>query len=614
MTVPQTVWSLDVGKSSLKAVKVHRERNSLEILAVDKINYRCDSNGVDSAHQSKDAIRTFAQRNVINCPVIASHPGHSAFSRFIQLPPVDSKKLVEMIGYEAQQQIPFPIAEVIWDYHVCKNGDAGSEKDVGIFAVRGEVIADFLQDYESNGIPIEMISVGYLGLLNYALYDVRPPKPSVIIDIGSDHTDLLIVDGKRFWVRNLAIAGNDITQALVEKFKLSFEEAEKLKINATKSEQAVKIFGVVQPTLKDLVNEIHRSVGFYKSQAGDVKFEDVYIFGNAARLIGLQKFLQEHLRFQVHVEKGFHRIRVNRDSNVALLQQDFLSFAPAVGHAINALGEGECHVNLLPRERKEAIEFRGKQRIVIASVAATYLVLLGLWFYYDGQYHAAHEAADKARILGPIEEAAKAIAEINAAPAGLDGGERLCAAVRDRRQVVEGLGMLAETWNQLANEETKSNRFENSGWEAKISELDFDQEALNAQKVWLTLADFKPVLLDDKGREIDKPSSKKEEPPPIPAYAFTVRGMTYQQATDVENLNNVEKKIKGTLDEKIKAYFGAAASASEPAVKIKPVSPDPTFIYSRLSGSDAKGRGDEPQGNFFEFELKWYQPAGAVTP
>ena len=143
MAAFQTVWSIDVGKSSLKAVKLHRERNSIEILAVEKLDYPVDETGVNSIQHSKEALRTFAQRNDIRDPVIVSHPGHSAFSRFIQLPPVDAKKLDEMIGYEAQQQIPFPIDEVIWDYHICQDETMGAEKEVGIFAVRKEVISDF---------------------------------------------------------------------------------------------------------------------------------------------------------------------------------------------------------------------------------------------------------------------------------------------------------------------------------------------------------------------------------------------------------------------------------------------------------------------------------------
>ena len=398
MAAFQTVWSVDVGKSSLKAVKMHRERNSIEIQAVDKVDYPVEAGGIESLQAPKDALRTFAGRNEMNCPVIVSHPGHSAFSRFIQLPPVDAKKLEEMIGYEAQQQIPFPIDEVIWDYHVCESEEGSVEKEVGIFAVRKEVISDFILDFEQNGISPDHISVGYIGLLNYILFDLRPTKPAVVIDIGSDHTDLLIVDGGRFWVRNLGIAGNDVTQTIQEKFKLQFDEAEKIKRSATTNkEQAAKVYQVVQPILKEFVNEIHRSVGFYKSQAGDVKFEDVFLFGNGAKLIGVQRFLQEHLRFKVHVEKGFHRLRVNREANVALLQQDFPAFATVVGQGIQGLSDGVIDVNLLPQERQEEINFKSKQKIVIAAAASLYIVIAFLYWNLGGKISDAEEASVRPR-------------------------------------------------------------------------------------------------------------------------------------------------------------------------------------------------------------------------
>ena len=96
MAAFQTVWSIDVGKSSLKAVRLHRERNSIEVLAVDKLDYPIDTNGINSLQGAKEALRTFAARNDIRDAVIVAHPSHSAFSRFIQLPPVDARKLHEM--------------------------------------------------------------------------------------------------------------------------------------------------------------------------------------------------------------------------------------------------------------------------------------------------------------------------------------------------------------------------------------------------------------------------------------------------------------------------------------------------------------------------------------
>jgi len=212
-----TVWSIDVGKSSLKAIKIHREQSSLEIIAVDKIDFEATDSGIDSIGQAKNAMRTFAARNTIDCPVAVVHPSRSAFSRFINLPPVDSKELDKMIEYEAQQQIPFPIDEVIWDYHISEDEGVSAQKEIGIFAVRQEAISDFMLDYQD--FPLELISVGYIGLLNYVTFDLRPNRPVVVLDMGSDHTDLLIVDGQKFWFRSLPSAGKDFTQALQEKIQ-----------------------------------------------------------------------------------------------------------------------------------------------------------------------------------------------------------------------------------------------------------------------------------------------------------------------------------------------------------------------------------------------------------
>ena len=141
MATFHTVWSIDLGKASLKAVKLRREGNNIEILAVDKIDYPIGTNGVDTAAQSKEALNAFKIRNDVREPVVVAHPGQGTFSRFIKVPAFEAKKLKEMVGYEASQQIPFPLDEVIWDYHLV-NRDylAGEEREVGIFAVRKEAI------------------------------------------------------------------------------------------------------------------------------------------------------------------------------------------------------------------------------------------------------------------------------------------------------------------------------------------------------------------------------------------------------------------------------------------------------------------------------------------
>src|SRR5687768_12062552 len=163
-----TIWSVDVGKSALKAVRLRRERNSIEILAIDKVDYPLSDNGVDTSAQAREALSAFRQRNDIKDPVVVAHPGQGTFSRFIKIPAFDQKKLKDMVRFEASQQIPFPLDEVIWDYHLVDRAYLpGEEREVGLFAVRKEAVDDYLLEFTQEGLSVEMLSIGYLGLLNF---------------------------------------------------------------------------------------------------------------------------------------------------------------------------------------------------------------------------------------------------------------------------------------------------------------------------------------------------------------------------------------------------------------------------------------------------------------
>jgi type IV pilus assembly protein PilM len=397
MATFHTVWSVDLGKASLKAVKLRREGNNIEILAVDKIDYPIGTNGVDTSQQAKEALNAFKIRNDVREPVVVAHPGQGTFSRFIKVPAFEAKKLKEMVGYEASQQIPFPLDEVIWDYHLV-NRDylAGEEREVGIFAVRKEAIDDYLLDFTSEGLSVEVLSIGYLGLLNYIFYDLAPKEPSIVIDIGATHTDLILVDGKRFWIRALPHSGNDISKAIMDRFKLSFAEAEKLKVEAGKApQQAVKIFStVIQPKLKELVGEIHRSSGYYRSQAGDVKFQNLYLLGGGSKIVGIKKYLQEQLGLQVHRVQSIQHFRVSRDVDLKLLQGELPSFATAFGCSLQGLGSGTCKVDLIPQEERIQKDLKRKRKHAFFAMGIVYAAIVLAGIILNGKIDKANTSVD----------------------------------------------------------------------------------------------------------------------------------------------------------------------------------------------------------------------------
>lgn len=384
------VWGIDIGKAALKAVKLRRTKEGLEIKAVEHIEYEGATEEEKRQEQTRNALKTFlAKHRVGSDTVLVALPGLHAFSRFIKLPPVDTAKIGMMVRMEAQQQIPFPIAEVNWDFQKIEREYApGEEHEVGIFATRREVIDKTLREVGEVAIQPGVVTIAPLAIYNFVRYNCDLPEGATIaLDIGSDHTDLVIIDGKKFWLRNLRIAGNDITKALAERFKVSIEEAEKLKRTASKSEQSKKIFSAMEPTLKDLVGEVHRSVGFYKSQAGgDLKITKLLLLGDGAKLKNLPPFLEKELGYSVEKIQtlGQDKFLLDPDADREILKKHILSFGVALGLAIQGVGEAACAINLAPEEVKLQQELNRKLPLAAAAAACAWAALGLSYMGWDG--------------------------------------------------------------------------------------------------------------------------------------------------------------------------------------------------------------------------------------
>ncbi len=552
MATFNTVWSLDVGRSSLKAVKLRREKNNIEILAVDKIDYTPGQNGVDFTSKAREAISVFRVRNDVKEPVIVAHNGQGTLSRFIKVPAFESRKVKEMVGYEASQQIPFPLDEVVWDYHVIdRDYLPGEEREVGLFAARRETIDDFLVDFTNEQLAVEGLTIGYLGLLNYIFYDIDPQEPAMVLDLGGSHTDLILVDGKKFWIRALPHSGNEISKAIMERLKVGFAEAEKLKADISKNpKQAAKLFAaVIQPKLKDLVNQIHQSVGFYKSQVGETQFKQLYLVGNASRVVGLKKFLEEHLRVKVNRVQTINHLRISRDVDVQLLQTNLPAFGTAFGAALQGVGAGSCKVDLIPQEEKLEKEYQRKKVHVFVAIGLLFVVTFVAGLLVRGKVDGARSAADNANtFLAPIVRADGELKKIEE----LQIGERVetlirTAALRDRP--FAALSMVGDILSALPVSDTVTRRAtlvdEGANKQTVVNEVKEAMNRLLGEKLWVTSARIEKVMYPE--------DAKKKDVIQVPAYKVAIFVMVTQQETETQSLNLIQQRLQTSLARRLKA-------------------------------------------------------------
>jgi type IV pilus assembly protein PilM len=416
------VWGIDIGKAALKAVKLRRTKEGLEIKAVEHIPYPTDDEEDQKSEHVNAALRQFLVKHKISASdqVVVGIAGLHAFSRFIKLPPVDGAKLWQMVRMEAQQQIPFPIAEVNWDsVKIEREYAPGEEVEVGIFASRSELIDGFLRDLREVRLQPDIVTISPLAAYNFVRYNTEAKDgATIILDIGSEHTDLVIMDGERFWIRNLRIAGNDITKALAERFKVPFAEAEKLKRSAAKSEQSKKIFSSMETVLKDLVGEVHRSVGFFKSQAEELDIKRMVLVGDGAKLKNATKYLGEQLGYEVERVQQLEQDKFIIDPEVDLdvLKNHLLGFAVSFGLAIQGVGLAKCSINLAPEDIKINSKLRTKVPFALAAAACSWLTLGLSYVHWTGNTAQVTETlkdSGKIKAYQKIQSDAQAVRDVS---------------------------------------------------------------------------------------------------------------------------------------------------------------------------------------------------------
>ncbi len=406
----QSFWGIDIGQAGLKAIRLRYAEAAGQAIAIaydyvphPKILSQPDANPDELIPQ---ALETFLSRNDVEGDVLAiSVPGQTSLARFIQLPPVEKSKVAEIVKYEAKQQIPFDLDDVVWDFQTLGGGiEEGGfmlEAEVGLFAMKKEEVASHLQPFIDKNLEVELIQTAPLALYNMLMYDQFGQRPSVpaseqfdytiVCDMGVDNTTLLVTNGKKIWLRNVPIGGNHFTRALTKQMKLTFAKAEHLKINATKSPDPRAVFQALRPVFNDYVAEIQRSIGYFSSVNRDATIGKVIGLGNGFKLAGLQKFLQQNLQYDVEKIDSFQGLVGDNVLHAPLFEENILTFAVPYGLALQAMEQAAITTTLLPPEIATARKLRAKKPWAVLAAAVLLLAMSISAFGFAGRIKTVSE-------------------------------------------------------------------------------------------------------------------------------------------------------------------------------------------------------------------------------
>ncbi len=326
--------------------------------------------------------------------------GQQVFMRFIKLLDLDGEDLADQVGYEAQQHIPFPLEDIIYDYQELASREEG-EREVLLVAIKKDVLDNLNSQVEGCGLKTRAVDCSITSLYNaFRVSYPEESEPVMLLDIGAKTTDIIFAEAGRFFTRSVTASGAFVTNAIAREFKISFREAEALKIERGSislgnghtdgmDEQEAALASIIRTAMQRLSSEVLRTINHYRAQYKGHAPVRAYICGGGARMPYITEFLESTLNIPVEFMNTLGAFSIGKKVSEEALEMDALCLGPVAGAAVTGAKAGEFSIDLVPtsvgRERAEL-------QMLPKVVAAGLIALAGAGFYAYSANAAATEA------------------------------------------------------------------------------------------------------------------------------------------------------------------------------------------------------------------------------
>lgn len=378
--VPSRVAVLDCGASRTLLALFSRLRGGrlrLDQLAVEPhpLSGGRDDDWTDHTAAACGALRS---RLKYRGDVVVVLPGHLVLTKFIKTPRVDPAKRAKVIQFEAQQNIPYALTDVVWGHAV--TGETDVDLDVMLCAAKLDAVEAVCAGAEAAGFTPRAIVPGPLALLAaFRASSAAAGAPALVVEAGARTSSLLLIDSRQVHSRTLALGGQNITQQLAEGQDCEFADAEALKLSAR---HADLVAPAIESFATRLSQEITRSALHFKRQSGAASPERVLLTGGVARCGALADLLAARLNVPVATLDALSGVEIARAAADAGAADAASTFAGAVGAASLQFSPAGLSIDLLPPRLRSQEDTRQRKPWLAAAVLVAAAALVPPLLHY----------------------------------------------------------------------------------------------------------------------------------------------------------------------------------------------------------------------------------------
>jgi type IV pilus assembly protein PilM len=309
MAEGKNLVGVDIGASSIKVVQLKEARKKLQIVrwgyAPLPPQTIIDGHVMNSGAVSEALARVFRDSKIQQRDVAIGVFGQSVIVRKITVPMMTPAELEEQIHWEAEQHIPFDIKLMSIDYEVLRRRPEAGQMDLLLVAAKKDEISDYAGILRQAKLKPVVVDINYFTIQNIFEHQYGLPSDGTIalLNVGAAVSSLNIVSkGVSAFTREIANAGNTITEEVRKALSCSYEQAEAYKRGGGPTPTVPReVTQIIHQACQGLAGEIQRSLDFYLATSGDQEISRIFISGGSAYLPSLVQAIERRARVPVQL-------------------------------------------------------------------------------------------------------------------------------------------------------------------------------------------------------------------------------------------------------------------------------------------------------------------------
>ena len=289
---------------------------------------------------------------------------------------VDSARQAQVIAFEAQNNIPYPLNEVVWDSQIMSTD--GVEAEVLLFALRTDQAGRIANAIALTGIRPQVIQAAPIldvQAQQFVSGGIADDEEILFINVGARTTGLSFISAKGTSIQAANLGGNLLTQGISDNTGQPVINAESLKVgfftHVIQLPESDPQFAILEANKQSfnrrLSQDINRRlISIKRSGRRPTK---IVITGRSSQVPGLSQQLSEALALPVEEFNPLGVISLSSDINADYVMQHIHQLSEVIGEASRLLSPAALGVNLIPRDIAGQISFESQKiKFVVAAL------------------------------------------------------------------------------------------------------------------------------------------------------------------------------------------------------------------------------------------------------